>query len=137
MPAIQQQRSNCKVVVVGTDTDLIVLLTALAPESTCKYFCKEIGGVVPSTLSHRIASLIERFGDRHQLLLFCHAMTGCDTTSSFYRMGKLKTIELLRSKSDKQNTVRMLLDDSTTREDVLIAGEKLVLCFYGLVNTQI
>lgn len=59
-------------------------------------------------------------------------MTGCDTTSSLYGMGKLKAIELLKSKPDFQNTARMFLDNSTTREDLLIAGEKFVLCFYGL-----
>lgn len=60
MTAINEISTNSNVVVVGSDTDLITFLIAVAPENKNLYFRKEKGGAICSTANYNIAALIEQ-----------------------------------------------------------------------------
>ena len=74
-------------VLVGEDTDLLILLTVLSdPE-------KDIKMLMPGRKGHpdkvySSAALMSALGGMVDSLLFVHAATGCDTTSAVYRKGK-------------------------------------------------
>ena len=80
MTAISQINTNSNVVIVNSDTDEIVLLIALSPERKNIYFRKDKGGATFSTFIYKIETLIEKYKSSQQLLLFTHALTGCDTS---------------------------------------------------------
>lgn len=64
-------------------------------------------------------------------ILFVHALLGCDTTSSIYGFGKgvalhkIKTDALFREQADVFNCA------VATKEEVVEAGEKALLCLYN------
>ncbi|GBN59446.1 hypothetical protein AVEN_171835-1 [Araneus ventricosus] len=85
-----------QVVVIGQDVDILVLLTALTPTYTDILMLKEGKGKVKD----RFSSSKEMQNSNLEIeckksILFVHAISGCDTTSRFYRKGKLQAVQLL------------------------------------------
>ena len=130
--ALEKLKESSKVVVVGSDTDLLTLLVALAPENKEIYFCKHKGGNNPDKQYYNIDLLIKQHSDIRKILLFTHAMTGCDTTSCFYGLGKIKAVEIVQSSAEAQQQASVFLLENTTKEQLLINGERFVLELYGL-----
>ena len=58
-------------------------------------------------------------------ILFLHALTGCDTTSAFYKKGKNKFPKLFESRIDLQNAAFIFTDENADVADVLQSG---ILC---------
>ncbi|GBM68342.1 hypothetical protein AVEN_138182-1 [Araneus ventricosus] len=125
MTAINKINTSFNVMVVGSDTDLIVLLIALSPGQKNIYFCKEKSGAIHSTVLYKIETLIEKYKNSRQLLLFPHSLTGCDTTSCFYGIGKMKAMKMLQS-PESYSWAEVFLDDSASKEELLAAGKKFV-----------
>ncbi len=114
------------VVIVGTDTDLLVMLVARAASTLHMYMlCRRN----PVTL-YDIQELKHAIGDTSTHMLFVHAISGCDTVSAMYRQGKRKAFNIVHTKPD-----HVLLDTFTntesTHEAVERAGEQFVLNVYG------
>ena len=63
-------------------------------------------------------------------LLFAHAMSGCNTTSSFYAIGKTKAMQLLKQSEKLQNIIRIFGEDYDSLEDLGAAGEQFMLAMY-------
>ena len=63
-------------------------------------------------------------------ILLSHAMTGCDTTSGFFRIGKTK---LTKSKILENNPAynSVFLEDGSDIDVVIDAGENIILQLYG------
>ncbi|GBO42939.1 hypothetical protein AVEN_161315-1 [Araneus ventricosus] len=61
MTAINKINTRSNVMVVGSYTDLSVLLIALSPGQKNIYFCKEKNGVIHSTVLHKIETMIEKY----------------------------------------------------------------------------
>lgn len=70
--AIEQFNLTNTTIVVGEDVDLLVLLTARTPTKSEIYSSKSLSA----------------FAKCQNHILFLHAITGCDTTSAFFRRGK-------------------------------------------------
>lgn len=70
---------TAQVVIVGEDIDLLVLLTALAPQERNIYFMKSGTGKIERKIysSH----LLQSQKGFQNMILFAHAFSGCDTTS--------------------------------------------------------
>ena len=76
--------ASCKpVVVVGTDTDLLIMLVTLTTINMDLYMscCKN-----PTTL-YRVHDIQASIGDISKYLMVLYAITGCDTVSALYRQG--------------------------------------------------
>lgn len=84
--AIQKSSQSDKVIIICEDTDVLVILTALAPNDKEIFFIKPPRGKTNAKLYS------SRSLNNHPVMksniLFIHAMSGCDTTSAFYRKGK-------------------------------------------------
>jgi hypothetical protein len=81
-----------------------ILCVCDSPTKLKTYLEYELSGLI-------IFLLIDRFDSSRKALLFAHAMTGCDTTSYFFDVEKLKAIEMLKS-SEIQKVAEILLKDS-------------------------
>lgn len=87
---IEEARKNAqkydKVIVVGTDVDLLVILSSLP-----KMYDKKIYFLMPSQgkVDEKLYS-VGSFSSPEiaEFVLVLHALSGCDTTSAFFRKGK-------------------------------------------------
>lgn len=69
--------------IISEDTDVLVLLVALCPDGKEIYFLKKgTNKMQQKTYSSR--NLDKNFRNCKKNILFIHAFTGCDTTSSFF-----------------------------------------------------
>ena len=60
-----------------------------------------------------------------------HAMTGCDTTSAMFGVGKTKAFKVLKA-SEELSAEVLMFGDLTTPKDVLFQiGEKFISALYG------
>ncbi|KAE8737639.1 hypothetical protein FOCC_FOCC016896, partial [Frankliniella occidentalis] len=131
--ALEAGRAGGSVVMVGEDTDLLVLLAVHADntdvsmlmpgrqDSPRRVFCSK--------------KLQEALGPHRDLLLLLHAFTGCDTTSAPYKRGKhmgfAKLEQLHRKKNPLLQTVSVFNNPSATREQIAAAGEEFFVALYG------
>lgn len=127
--ALRRATDTEQVVVVAQDTDILVLLTS---RSTTE----NIWMLRPQSGSKR-ASMFNIFKQReiHQeckdALLFCHAVSGCDTTSSIFRKGKVKSLSLLKKEEQLRHTVSVFNDSDATKDQIAVAGEAFIIALYG------
>ena len=113
------------VVVIADDTDILVLLMYQAHSSHQLYM---------ETKHHTIAidTAQQALGvDVCRSPLFVHAMTGCDTTSAMFGVGKTKAFKVLKA-SEELSAEVLMFGDLTTPKDVLFKiGEKFISALYG------
>ena len=70
-----------------------------------------------------------------QVLLFIHAMSGCDTTFALYRQSKEKTFKLLMQNDELHKVAAVFNNSASSHDDVAKAGETFLLALYGF-NTS-
>ena len=63
-------------------------------------------------------------------LPFVHAMSGCDTTSAFFGIGKVKHMKFLISSQKLRSGVLVFGDDNANTEDILDVGLEYVSLLY-------
>jgi len=121
--ALDIAREKNKVVVVGTDTDLLIMLLARARKPDKIYFLS------PGSKAYNVGSIQNTIGERKQCLLFIHAMSGCDTTSALFGKGKKKAWKLSINK-DVQKISAIFCTRTSSKESVAKAGEKFIMMLY-------
>ena len=94
------------IVLVGTDADLLVMLVARTPPDAKLFLLRPSMNTTPAKVFN-ISAIQQAVGDRKQnlLLLFFHAITGCDITSALYGQGKKGVFRLLSKKSAFQDSM--------------------------------
>ena len=114
------------VVVVGTDTDLLVMLVTLASTKVDMYMlcCKN-----PTAL-YRVQDIQEGMGSTSRYLMALHAITGCDTVSALYRQGKRKAFNLVHNNNDYA-FLDIFMNKHSTHQQIQEAGESFLLKLYG------
>jgi hypothetical protein len=88
------------------------LLTAHAPSQSNIYFLKPGKGKAANLL-YTTSSF--KF-DEHvrDNILFLHAFSGCDTTSAFFRQGKMKFLKLLNKNKQLGQLVSIFKDENAS-----------------------
>ena len=117
--------------VVGEDTDLLVLLAHHSNEKAHNmYFFSDKPG--KSNRIWHVKQLIAVLGDFPYLLLFLHALTGSDTTSRPFGIGKAAALRKLRNCPELQHLAQVFLQvQSVSLEDMQSAGERVLVLLYG------
>ena len=71
-------------------------------------------------------------------LLFAHSVSGCYTTSSFYGIGKLKAVKLVKESKVLQQKIKVSGEDNASQEQLCEAGEQFILATYqgGISSIQ-
>ena len=125
------EKTEVPVIVVGTDTDLLVMLVARATSSTDIYMlcCSN-----PTTL-YNIRDIQRAIGDTAKHLMPLHAITGCDTVSGIYRQTKRKAFNLVHKRQDFEQ-LEFFARVGSTHEEVKNAGELFILKLYEAIQFQ-
>ena len=124
------QTERKPVVVVGTNTDLLVMLVSqCSSDMDIHMLCHRN----PLQL-HTIGELQSAVGDMKQHVMFVHAISGCDTVSTPYMKGKKRALGVLRSYGD-QDSLSTFTEPRSTPEDVANVGERFLLKLYGAVRS--
>jgi len=122
--SLQESKGSKKVMVIATDTDVLLMLIARAPRFN------KLSFVSPGSRLYDIESVQKPLKSKRNCLLFLHAITGCDTTSALYKKGKKKAWKLLDN-PDVQNLANEFNRRDARKESVISAGEKFITKLYA------
>lgn len=67
-----------------------------------------------------------------EMALFLHAFTGCDTTSGFFKKGKVTSWNALYSAPSIAQIANVFKSPHSTRVDIVAAGEMAMKILYGV-----
>ena len=116
------------VILVGNDTDLLVMLVDKAIP-TMNIFMQF------SSYPLTIYSIIDIQNALHEVakkhILFAHAVTGCDTVSALYGVGKQKALAVLQNDRIDWDVLDVLQQPNSSKYDIAQAGETFILKLYG------
>ncbi|GBN53250.1 hypothetical protein AVEN_141561-1 [Araneus ventricosus] len=65
---------------------------------------------------------------------FLYAITGCDTTSAFFRRGKTKAFKLFEKRHDLIDCAEVFTNIGSSPDIILINGTRFLLAMYGAPN---
>lgn len=136
MTAIEKAELHDKVVIVGDNVNLLVLLTE---------FCSSINNLNKSIYFLRPEQMIDekivpkllfdqnclKYPHLKNFLCFVHAFSGCDTTSALYGQNKLKYFGLLDRKRPFLNQIMEFYNPNASRENLIKAGTDIVKNLYA------
>ncbi|KAJ8882018.1 hypothetical protein PR048_018506 [Dryococelus australis] len=117
--AVSKGKLRKTTILVGEDTDLVLLLVAHSEGNT--YMLIPSKGKRARKVFH-ITQHQEVLGSMKDYMLFIHAFTGCDTTLH----GKGKSLQFV-----KLNKVTVFNDKSSSLQEVAEAGEAFMCVIYG------
>ena len=120
-------------VLVGDDTDLLVLLCYHTDIHGCDVFFRpEPKTNVTRRRVWNIKKVKQQLGPEVcENLLFIHAFLGCDTTSRIFGLGKGAALKKFISSAYFREQAKVFSHDSSTQDEILLAGENSLVCLYG------
>jgi cytochrome c553 len=123
------------VAVAADDTDILVMLVHHVTENMTQiYFVPHPRKITAaaSQLPINIRAIQKSIGSTAcRQLLTVHALGGCDTTSAIFRMGKGAIFKKITNASFTSHLTDVMQDSSSLREDVVKAGQQLMILLYG------
>lgn len=114
------------VIITGEDIDRLVLLTALGSSKKNVYFQKRGKGNSPTMLYSS-----NSFKNKPQDILFLHAISGCDTTSAPFGIGKNKVMQMYSKNPSLSELLAIFKDPEATPNQIVDSGEKFLVKLYG------
>jgi len=124
-----EQSENDTTVVVGEDIDLLVILSARAPNDKEIFLLKPGKGTIERKIySSRSFNHQENIKNN---VLFLHAFSGCDTTSALFHKGKTAALKLMKKRNDLRIATGCFNNSDTSRETISLNGIKFFLAVYG------
>ncbi|KAF2900916.1 hypothetical protein ILUMI_05270 [Ignelater luminosus] len=127
--AISYATTNPSVIIVGEDVDVMVLIVALTPEDKDIYLLKPEKGENKNVINSSAAEQ-KRHSSIKNHLLFLHATSGCDTTSSFMNKRKKTFFKLLKNNPTVSKKMKIFNSEDVTEEKIAEAGEELTRVLY-------
>ena len=119
------EAENNQTLLVGQDTDLLVLLLHHCKQESCRVFLDTGKRLWDIQFAQR------RLGeDMCKQILFCHAVGGCDTTSGLFSVGKSAPCILLK-KSEEFQIVAEKFNQTHLSDIIVKAGETALVLLYG------
>ena len=121
-------------VLIGDDTDLLVLLCYHAATEGHKVFLKQ--EPKQNALKRRVWDIREtkkRLGaDICNNILFVHAVLGCDSTSRIHGLGKAAALKKIKDNRYFLSLAKVFdKEDGVQRMEIIEAGEKALVCLYN------
>ena len=133
-----QSATSCNTVLVGDDTDILVLICYHASlESHDLFFCPEPKKNTKQPCTWNIKAVKQRLGpDMCQHILFLHAVLGCDTTSRLHGIGKGASLKKYQTNNSFREQAMVLHSRSASTHDVTRAGERALVIIYNGRSTD-
>ncbi|GBN10775.1 hypothetical protein AVEN_145684-1 [Araneus ventricosus] len=113
--AVALDPTHPSVVVIGEDIDLFVILIGIFTFDNI-YFLKPGKGKITEKLFSPHTALEKTIADN---ILFMHAMSGCDTTSTLFNYGKMKFVQTLKNNPDLLKVTEIFKNPDITPEAVV------------------
>ena len=88
---LAQDKPEDPVVLVGKDCDLFIMDTSLSSPDSNMYFLSSISPIEMVS----IKDMHQQLGHVRRQLMVCHALTGCDTTSSLFGKGNVTAVDIM------------------------------------------
>lgn len=117
------------VVVMGTDTDLLVILVSQGTSEMNLHMCGSNPPIV-----HDIQAIQKSIGDMTTHLMTLHTIFGCDTVSVLFGQGKKK--DFLLTQKVKLHMLNIFENRESSRDEIACAGKKFLLKLYGADQVQ-
>lgn len=127
--AIQEAANYEEVTIIGEDIDLLVLLTGLGRHLTNIFFKKPSRGRTPEQLYSPASFKYEEAIAEH--ILFLHAISGCDTTSCIFNVGKIRFFNALQKNKDLGEGLNLFKKQSVNKHILAAAGERILIALFG------
>ena len=116
--------------VKSPDSDIFFILLHFASEIDCTLLFDT--GVGNSKRLINISEIAEQFGKKRcTALMGLHVFTGCDTSSAFKGIGKVKPIKLLLKKSDFEECFETLGTNWNVDSASIAELERFICSLYG------
>jgi len=112
----------------------LVLLTARTPSDKIIYFLKP--GKAQQQSKIYSSKSLSAFPKCQNHILFLHAVTGCDTTSAFFRRGKRSVLKLFE-KQGLVDCADVFKESTSTPQAVITSGIRFLLSIYGAPKKKI
>lgn len=128
-----QSAMKCQTILIGEDTDLIVLLCFHVTNSCYDIFfqSEKRRGTKRNPRCWNIKYVQTILGrNACTNLLFAHAILGCDTTSRVFSLGKGLALKYIHSDSYFTKQAVVFLDENATEDNIIKAGEAALVCLY-------
>ena len=120
--------TTMKTVLVGDDTDLLVLLCYHASLDTCNLLFKPEQKKCQEYLSLEYTSCVTAtWGGSMQSYSIFHSILGCDTTSRLHGLGKGNALKKFREQRRFVELARVFDSQLSLKEDVIAAGEEALI----------
>lgn len=117
---------------VGDDTDLLVLLLHHSKLTSNEFF---FAPEPKKNAKNRIWDIKQTKTDLGPYIcsniLFLHALSGCDTTSRLFGIGKAAVLKRFRTNKALQQAAKVFDCVSATTEEIKLAGEKALVVMYN------
>ena len=119
-------------ILVGDDTDLLVLLCKIADmNSNPIYFTPRQKQKAEEATVWNIQDTKSKLGESIcNNILFIHAIFGCDSTSRIYGLGKGMALRIFEQSEGFRKSAAVFCQKDATKEDVVDAGEAVLLCLF-------
>ena len=130
MTARKLADNSRSVTVVASDTDILAMLAVRTqPE-------QNILIIKPGTLGKTdnifpIQQVQEKISEMKNVVLFLHAITGCDATSSRYGKGKKTTWTILSKSEHTRFQVCVFNIETANPDEVATSSEEFIMQLYG------
>ena len=131
--AILAAKGGKTAVIVGEDTDLLVLMLGLTPQEVAVHLMSCIRD--RPVLVRNSQELQAALGEVVDHILFLHAMTGCDTTSFPFKRSKKNGLGKLLASESLRQTIGVFNDQAASLDQITAAGEMFLLSLYGFPAT--
>ena len=125
----KEKAESSPVVVVGEDTDILVLLIHYASSTQHQIFMRSSATSTTKKIWNirKAATALGSYACR--VLPVVHAITGCDTTSRLFGVGKGSAMKEIRSNIDLRDSMDVFMRTSP-KEEVIKAGEDIIVHLY-------
>ena len=131
-----QSALKAQTVLLGEDTDLLVLLLFFYESSSSKLVFRPNNDKMTIPKIWDIGKTKDILGDELcEVLPVIHGITGCDTTSKLFGIGKGSALKKFADSSVLKEVAYVFLKESS-KEDVLRAGEFLITSLYGGAQSE-
>ena len=131
------QHGHQRILVRSVDTDVVVLVVMVAQKLSSQYeiwLAFGTGKNFRYLAAHKMASCLGP--ERSLALPMFHAMTGCDTVSSFVGHGKKTAWTICKSLPELTGTLLKLADSpARVTEEAMKAIERFVILLYDKTST--
>jgi len=116
--------------VVSDDTDVLVLFVAFSNEIPSRIYIKS--GTKNRVKYVEVQNIVTLLGERNaKALIGLHALTGCDSVSSFAGKGKIRALKLMKANHDHMEALEKLGDTWDLSDEHFQGLESFVCRLYS------